>query len=417
MRGSFAAGRARVRAWPGYRVPRPGLRAIVRLVLLFASSSSAVMASAPSGPDQQSTQVEEAGGWRLEVLADGLVHPWSIAWLPDGRALITERAGRLRLYADGRLLPEPVQGLPQVAALGQGGLLDVAPHPDFDQNAWVYFSYSSGSEERNRTQVGRGRLRGGRIEDFQVLYRNPDAKSGGQHFGSRLLWLPDGSLLVSIGDGGNPPISFDGAPIRNQAQNLATAFGKVLRLDADGRAHAGNPFAERPGARAEVFSFGHRNIQGLALNPQDNRVWASEHGARGGDELNQLRRGGNYGWPEVTYSREYWGPRISDTERRGDVIDPMIVWTPSIAPSGLAFYTGTEFPQWRGDLFAGALKFREVRRIDLEDGRPVGEEKLSIGQRVRDLRQGPGGGLYLLTDEDPGQLLRIRPIAEPPTPP
>jgi glucose/arabinose dehydrogenase len=399
------------------RLPRSfGFPAILAVMLLCLAAS--LSASPPSAPGRDSNQVAEASGWRLERLADGLVRPWSIAWLPDGQALITERPGRLRLYADGHLQQAPITGVPEVLATGQGGLMDLAPHPEFADNQWLYLTYSTGTEAANRTCVGRGRLdlKARRLRDFEVIYQNPDSKSGGQHFGARLLWLPDGSLLVSIGDGGNPPIRFAGEPIRNQALALDRAFGKVLRLAADGSPATGNPFATTPGALPEIFTYGHRNIQGLALNPADGGIWASEHGARGGDELNRLKPGGDYGWPQVTYSREYWGPQISKLEQRQDVVEPRVVWTPSIAPSGLTFYTGDEFPAWQGNLFAGALKFREVRRIVIKQGQPLAEEKFSIGQRVRDVRQGPDGGLYLLTDENPGQLLRLRPEAPTPAP-
>ena len=217
---------------------------------------------------------------------------------------------------------------------------------------------------------------------------------------------------MRVGDGGNPPISFGGENIRNQAQNPATHFGKVLRLNDDGTPHPGNPFAHRPGAKPEIWSIGHRNIQGMTRDPVSGRIWANEHGSRGGDELNVLEGGNNYGWPEVTYSREYWGPRISAESSRPGITEPKLVWTPSKAPSGLAFYSGEIYPRWKGNLFSGALKFRQIRRIVLDGDRVVGEEKLTIGQRVRDVRQGPDGYLYVLTDEDDGALLRILPAGD-----
>ena len=337
----------------------------------------------------------------------GLEHPWSIAWLPDGSALITERPGRLRILRDGVLDPRPVGGVPRVLARGQGGLLDVLPHPDFAANRLIYLTYVTGTQDANRTTLARARFDGARLEHLEVIFQNADAKSGGQHFGSRLLWLPDGSLLMSIGDGGNPPLSFDGDNIRDQAQRLGTHFGKILRLREDGRPAPDNPFAQQPGARPEIYTYGHRNIQGLALDPVSGRVWANEHGSRGGDELNLIEAGRNYGWPAVTYSLEYWGPRVSDETSRPGIAEPTVVWTPSKAPSGLAFYTGDRYPQWRGDLFSGALKFGQVRRIDLDGVKVVGEQKLTIGRRVRDVRQGPDGYLYVLTDEPKGVLLRI----------
>jgi glucose/arabinose dehydrogenase len=217
---------------------------------------------------------------------------------------------------------------------------------------------------------------------------------------------------MSVGDGGNPPVAFAGANIREQAQNPGTHFGAVLRLRDDGTPHPGNPFAGRPEALPEIWTIGHRNIQGMTRDPISGRVWANEHGSRGGDELNLLVGGNNYGWPEVTYSNEYWGPRISGETSRLGMADPALVWTPSKAPSGLAFYSGDRYPGWRGNLFSGALKFAQVRRIILDGTAVVGEEKLTIGQRVRDVRQGPDGFLYLLTDEEDGALLRILPERE-----
>lgn len=352
----------------------------------------------------------EAQGWRAEVVTRGLEHPWAIAWLPDGTALISERPGRLRrLATDGRLDPRPIEGVPEVLAEGQGGLLDVAPHPDFRRNRLVYLSYAEGTARANRTALARARLVDGALRDLERLYANPDTKRDTQHFGSRILWLDDDSLLLSIGDGGNPPIRFAGGLIREQAQRLDSHFGKILRLRADGSPHPDNPWFAAGGARAAIHSLGHRNIQGLARDPASGRVWANEHGARGGDELNRIIPGANYGWPEVTTSHEYWGPAISSVHQRVDVTAPLLEWTPSKAPSGLAYYSGRHFPAWRGDLFSGALKFGEVRRIDLEDGAVVGEERLTIGTRVRDVREGPDGHLYVLTDAPDGALLRIVP--------
>jgi glucose/arabinose dehydrogenase len=325
--------------------------------------------------------------------------------------LITERPGRLRLVRDGKLESTPITGVPAVCACGQGGMLDVSLHPEFARNRLVYLTFAQGTEDSNRTALARGRLSPDamRLEDTEIIFRNADPKSGTQHFGSRLVWLPDGTLLMSIGDGGNPPISFDGDNIRQQAQNPGTHFGSVLRLTDEGEAPPDNPFVDRPGAKPEIYSYGHRNIQGMTFDARGGRVWANEHGSRGGDEINLIQAGNNYGWPEVTYSMEYWGPRISDKTRAPGVTQPKVVWTPSIAPSGMAFYTGSEFPDWQGDLLSGALKFKQIRVTALDGARAVDEQKLSIGQRVRDVRQGPDGGIYVLTDEANGALLRIVP--------
>ncbi len=368
--------------------------------------------AAETGPSPISGDVPEAAGWRAEVVVDGLSHPWSIAWLPDGSALVTERAGRLRLIREGKLEPRPVPGLPPLLAFGQGGLLDVALHPDFTDNRLVYVTLAIGTPDLNRTALARGRYESGALHDTEVIFRNADPKPGAQHFGSRIVWLPDKTLLMSIGDGGNPPTSFDGTNIRDQAQNPGTHFGKVLRLQDDGTAYPGNPYANRPESKPEIWSIGHRNIQGMTRHPVSGRIWANEHGSRGGDELNVIEGGNNYGWPVVTYSMEYWGPRISNETTREGITDPKLVWTPSIAPSGLTFYTGEVFPQWQGNLFSGALKYRQIRRISLDGERVIAEEKLTIGERVRDVRQGPDGYLYLLTDEGDGALMRIVPTSK-----
>lgn len=390
--------------------------------------------SQPSGPVEPTGDVPEAEGWCTETIVEGLRHPWSIAWLPDGSALVTERPGRLRLIrnalarsGDGpkdrakrnaedkaKLEPTPIRGTPEVCACGQGGLLDISLHPDFAENQLVYLTFAEGTEDANRTALARGRLdlEHMRLRDLEIIFRNADTKSGGQHFGSRLLWLPDGTLLMSVGDGGNPPISFDGENIRNQAQNPGTHFGSLLRLNADGSAPADNPFVDQPGAKPEIYSIGHRNIQGLTRDPDSERIWANEHGSRGGDEINLIRAGNNYGWPDVTYSMEYWGPRISDKTQAPGVTQPTVVWTPSIAPSGMTFYTGNDFPDWQGNLISGALAFKQLRRTELNGTRAVGEEKLSIGERVRAVSQGPDGGLYILTDEPDGALIRLLPEAQ-----
>jgi aldose sugar dehydrogenase len=387
------------------------MRELTRLIVtvLFCPAIAGYGCEAQTGPVPISGDVPEAVGWRAEVVTSGLSHPWSMTWLPDGSMLVTERAGRLRLIRDGKLDPRPISGLPPVLAYGQGGLLDVSLHPDFANNRLVYLTLSIGDPDANRTALARGRLEDHALRDTQVIFRNANPKSGGQHFGSRMVWLPDGSLLMSIGDGGNPPMSFEGENIRDQAQDPSTHFGSVVRLDDDGTPHPDNPLGTRPGARPEIWTIGHRNIQGMTMDPLSGRVWANEHGSRGGDELNVIAGGNNYGWPEVTYSNEYWGPRISDETSRPDIEDPVLVWTPSNAPSGLTLYTGNRYPQWKGNLFSGALKFRHVRRIVLDGMRIADEEKLTIGQRVRDVRQGPDGYLYLLTDEDDGALLRILP--------
>jgi aldose sugar dehydrogenase len=343
------------------------------------------------------------------TVINGLNHPWSLAWLPDGTMLITERSGQLRIVRKGLLDPIPITGVPAVLAVEQGGLMDVSVHPRFAENRWVYLTYSHGTKNENRTRMARATFDGRALRDLQVIFEVSQSKSGGQHFGSRIAWLPDGTMLLAIGDGGNPPIQLGGDLIRKQAQNRRSYLGKILRLKDDGSAAANNPFAKATDADPKIWSYGHRNIQGLIFDPTAKRVWATEHGARGGDEVNLVEAGKNYGWPLVTYSREYAGPEITLERSRPGLVDPKVVWTPSIAPSGLAIYNGNYFPQWRGDLFAGGLVSRDVRRIDLDaSGQVLGQQSIDIGQRVRDVRQGPDGWLYILTDEAPnGQLIRL----------
>jgi glucose/arabinose dehydrogenase len=360
-------------------------------------------------------------GFRKVILVEGLEHPWGLAWLPEGDVLITERPGRLRRVRDGKLAPEKIDGVADVFADGQGGLLDIGLHPDFENNRRVYFTYAHGNSKANRTRVAYAIFDGDRLRDWQVIFEVASAKPGSQHFGSRLVWLPDGTLLVSIGDGGNPPVRLAGDWIRKQAQNKRSHLGKVLRLNDDGSVPSDNPFFDSAGAEPAVWSYGHRNIQGMAYDPLRAVVWASEHGALGGDELNRVAAGKNYGWPAVTYSREYFGGlKISDYTSKPGMADPAVVWMTAIAPSGLAVYTGTRFADWRGDLFAGGLQSQDIRRIDLDEtGKVIGQTALRIGQRVRDVRQGPDGLLYVLTDESRGRLIRLEPAGkkESPEPP
>jgi glucose/arabinose dehydrogenase len=341
-----------------------------------------------------------------------------MTWLPDGDILVTERPGRLRRVRGDRIDSKPILGLPDVFNAGQGGLLDVSLHPVFEKNRKIYFSYAHGTSKANRTRVASAVFTGEALENWQVVFEVKTDKSGTQHFGSRLLWLPDDTLLVSIGDGGNPPVRLDGDWIRNQAQNRGSHLGKILRLNEDGTVPRDNPFAASADADPAVWSYGHRNIQGLAYDPVRAMVWASEHGALGGDELNVLQAGRNYGWPAVTFSREYFdGSKISPDTAKPGMVDPKVVWTTAIAPSGLAVYTGRRFPRWHGDVFAGGLKSQDIRRIDLDDsGSVIGQTALRIGQRVRDVRQGPDELLYVITDESNGSLIRLEPASDAESP-
>jgi glucose/arabinose dehydrogenase len=352
---------------------------------------------------------DEPGLVRTEV-ATGLDHPWGLAFLPDGRLLVTERPGRLRIVGrDGRLSP-PVAGVPAVAAVGQGGLLDVAIAADFATSGTIFLSHSVGDAKANRTAVSRARLVDGRLVDVVEILRNPVAKTGGAHFGSRLLVLPDGTLLVSVGDGGNPNIKLAGKNIRDQAQNPQAWFGKILRVTADGAPAPGNPGGNWD---PRLWTIGHRNIQGLARDPKTGAVFATEHGAQGGDEVNRIEKGRNHGWPLVSFSREYSGQEITRERSRPGFADPLSVWVPSIAPSGLAVYRGSAIPALDGALLAGGLMSSDVRIIRIgADGRAVRETRVAIDERVRDVRVGPDGLVYLLTDEEEGRIIRLAPAPQ-----
>ena len=374
------------------------------------TSAESENSSSANSPLISDNSVAVAEGFRTTTIIQGLERPWGMAWLPDSSILITERPGRLRIVRNGKLDLEPVPGVPEVFAVNHGGLLDVSLHPDFEQNRLVYFTYSQGTNQANHTRVARAIFDGSTLQNWSDIFEVNLAKPGGQHFGSRIVWLPDKTMLVAFGDGGNPPIRLNGEYIRNQAQNLDSHLGSVVRLNDDGSIPQDNPFVGDSNANSAIWSYGHRNIQGMTIDPTTNRVWSTEHGSRGGDELNLMQAGQNYGWPEVSYSDEYTGGRVAEISSRPDVPEPKVVWTPSIAPSGLAFYSSDRFSQWQGDLFAGGLVSRDVRRIDLDrEGNVLGEESISIGQRVRDVRQGPDGMLYVLTDEQNGNLISIEP--------
>jgi glucose/arabinose dehydrogenase len=401
--------------------------AVASLVAAIAVAAPGVAAAAAAGAKPpapaaatHATVVSDRNvpvetGARRETFVEGLEQPWGMAFLPDGRLLVTERPGRLRIVEGGKLLPAAVTGVPEVFAQGQGGLLDVAVHPRFADNGLVYLTYAHGTADANRTRVARGRLDGGALEDVRVIFEANRTKTGGSHFGSRLAWLPDGTLLVSIGDGGNPPTMLDGRLIRDNAQDPAAHLGKVVRLADDGSAAPGVPSGA---GAAQVWTLGHRNVQGLAYDPFRRTVWATEHGALGGDELNRLEAARNYGWPLVSRTREYvGGAPVGNAPPREGMTEPVLLWEVAVAPSGLVVYEGAAFPQWRGDLFSGSLMGADVRRIDLDDaGRPVGETALRVGARVRDLEVGPDGLLYVLTDERAGRLLRYSPAPAPAAP-
>lgn len=367
------------------------------LALLVLPFLSAGFASADD------VQLSERTSVRVETLTAGLEHPWGLAFLPDGAYLVTERPGRLRhVTADGALHPQPIAGLPAIAETGQGGLLDVALHPDFADNRWVYISYAERGRGGVGTAVARGRLDGMQLNDVEVLFRMQPMSRGSRHFGSRLVFDRDGYLYITLGDRGDRP----------RAQDLDDHAGSLIRLHDDGRIPDDNPFVGRDGARAEIYSYGHRNIQGATLHPRSGRLWTHEHGPQGGDEINLPSAGVNYGWPVITYGVNYgFGTRIGEGTHKPGMAQPLYYWVPSIAPSGMSFYDGDAIPQWRGNLFVGSLKFGLLVRLEIANGEVVHEERLLQGVlgRIRDVRQGPDGYLYLLTDDDDGRLVRLLP--------
>ena len=378
--------------------------------LVLAATLATVGATAMA---QEVTPVDKpplAKGWKLETVATGAPQPWGMAWLPDGRMLVTGKKGTLHLLNGKTFQDIPLDGLPNLYTSGQGGLLDIAVHPGDKTNPRIYMTMSSGTDDDNRTVLVMGTFDGKRVTGVKQIFAVNLGKNGGQHFGSRILFLPDNTLLMSIGDGGNTPQRVGTMLARDQAQNLATHQGKILRLNDQGQPVGKGALAAQANARPEIFSYGHRNVQGLARDPKSGRVYANEHGSRGGDEINQIVAGKNYGWPLQSYTLDYSTQEPIGMKVVPGIEQPIVVWTPSPAPSGLAFYTGKAFPQWQGSLFSGSLAGQDVRRVQLDaNGKVTAQELLPVGKRVRDVRQGPAGQLYMLTDEAKGSLLRIVP--------
>jgi aldose sugar dehydrogenase len=380
----------------------------------LATTLSFPVGAQQSQPDEimPTAEVPMAEGWRKTTVVDGLEHPWGMAFLPDGSLLITERPGRMRIVRDGELVDDPIENVPDVFATGQAGLLDVSLHPNFDENQWIYFTYAGGDSNANRTTVARAKLRDSRLEDVEVLFAAEPDKATTQHFGSRIAWLPDGTMLVSIGDGGNPPNEIDGILARDHGQRLDSHLASIVRLNDDGSVPEDNPFVGEPNAKPEIFSYGHRNIQGLTVDYSTGNVWATEHGPLGGDELNLVRPGANHGWPLATYGADYRsGERFTPDRTREGMAPPKAVWTPAVAPSGLEVYTGDAFPDWWGNLFSGGLAARDLRRIVLDGENVAAQESIPLAERVRAVKQGPDGLLYVLTDSKQGELIRIEPSA------
>jgi aldose sugar dehydrogenase len=339
--------------------------------------------------------------FRVVTVVEGLARPWAMAFLPGGEILVTERGGQLRVIRSGALVPGSVAGVPTVSARGQGGLLDVAIHPDFARNRLVYLSYAKPGPNGATTAVSRGTFTGDRLENVEEIFEAAAWSQAGQHFGSRLVFDRDGYLFITIGDRGS----------MNRAQDRSDHVGTTVRLHDDGRVPRDNPFVGQSGVRPEIFSYGHRNAQGMALHPETGRVWQNEHGPRGGDEINLVQPGRNYGWPVITHGINYDGSVITGDTARAGMESPLLHWTPSIAPSGMTFYTGNAFPNWRSSVFSGALAGQHLRRTAFDGTRALGEEALltDFGRRIRDVREGPDGFIYLLIDEASAPLVRLEP--------
>ncbi len=389
----------------------------MRMISLVLSVLLAACSSSPPSPDTSAVPTgdvviemvqSEAATFRVVRLIENLEHPWAVAWLPDERMLITERPGRLLLIRGDKLARgdkiQEVSGLPAIARKNQGGLMDVALHPEYEQTGWVYLTYSASNDDGYGTVLIRAQLDGTALTNVEELYRQQPFVSGGRHFGSRIVFPGDGTLLFSIGDRGK----------RSPAQDRSNSIGNVIRLTLDGDVPPDNPFVDTDGALPEIYSYGHRNIQGMIVHPQTGDIWAHEHGPRGGDELNWIRPGINYGWPEITYGREYaTNMNIGDFEAEG-MEQPVTYWDPSIAPSGMAVYDKDRFPGWTGNLFVGALAHQKIQRVVL-DGHAVARQETLLENelgRIRDVRTGPDGYLYILTDSGEGALFRVEPIGD-----
>jgi glucose/arabinose dehydrogenase len=364
------------------------------LSLLFAGAGAC-----QDGP------VPPSGETRVDIttFAEGLEHPWSLAFLPDGRMLVTERPGRLRYLSAAGKPSEPIAGVPDVFAHGQGGLLDVIADPAFAKNSIIYLSYAEpGPDDTNGTAVARARLDGQQLRDVQVIFRQAPKFASRHHFGSRLVFARDGTLFITLGERNSQ---------RDLAQDLTTHIGKIVRITRDGGVPGDNPFAGREDVRPEIWSYGHRNVQGAVLHPETGKLWTHEHGPQGGDEINLPEPGRNYGWPVITFGVAYGtGAAIGEGTAKQGMEQPLHYWVPSIGPSGMVFHSGRTYPAWKGQLFVGAMPAKQLVRLVIgAGGRVSHEERIAIGRRVRDVREGPDGALYLVTDEDAGQVLRVVP--------
>jgi glucose/arabinose dehydrogenase len=380
---------------------------LVTAALTAAILLTATFLIATGTRGQDTTFASSAGQLEVQTIATGLVHPWALAFLPDGKMLVTERPGRMRIVSSEGQLSPPLKGVPDVWATSQGGLLDVIADKAFAQNRTIYFCYAERTGGGGRTAVTRAKINdgSGRLDEVKVIFRQEGQLSSGNHYGCRIVQAADGNLFVALGDHFNP---------RVEAQNLGNHLGKLIRITPDGTAPADNPFVGRDGAKPEIWSYGHRNEQGLAINPLNGDLWATEHGPRGGDEVNIIAKGKNYGWPVIGYGIDYSGAAIHETKAKDGMEQPVKYWVPSIAPSGMTFYNGKLFPKWNGSIFTGALTGKMLVRLSLNGNVVTGEERLlqNLYERIRDVRQGPDGALWLLTDSSAGRLLRVSPAAK-----
>ncbi|MBR1144777.1 PQQ-dependent sugar dehydrogenase [Bradyrhizobium sp. AUGA SZCCT0431] len=380
---------------------------LVTVALTAAILLTATLVIATGTRGEETEFPSSAGSLEVRTFARGLVNPWSLAFLPDGRMLVTERPGRIRIVsAEGQLSP-PLKGVPDVWASGQGGMLDVAIDKSYAQNKTIYFCFAERTSGGGRTAIARAKLNdgGGRLDETKIIFRQEGPLSSGYHYGCRIAQADDGNLFVTLGDHSSH---------RDQAQELGNHLGKVIRIAPDGSAAAGNPFIGRADAKPEIWSYGHRNGQGLAINPASGDVWEIEHGPRGGDELNIIGKAKNYGWPVIGFGLEYSGAKIHKSTAKDGMEQPVKYWVPSISPSGMLFYTGKLFPKWSGSLFVGALSGSMLVRLSLNGNGVAGEERLlqNLHERIRDVRQGPDGALWLLTDSSNGRILRVAPSAK-----
>ena len=373
---------------------------VVATMLLVAcrNAPAAQDGPAPRSPNPRA----RSGALEIETVARGLEHPWGLALLPDGRFLVTERPGRLRIVSSDGRLSEPLGGVPAVQASGQGGALDVTLDPRFEQNRTIYLSFAEPGPGGAGTAVARARLTDTALEDVRVIYRQEPKVSGSGHFGSRIVFRNDGTLFVTQGDRQG---------YKERAQDLAQGIGKIVRINADGTIPRDNPFVSRSGVRPEIWSYGHRNVQAAALHPETGALWTVEHGARGGDELNHPEAGRNYGWPVITYGRDYGGAKIGEGVAREGMEQPVYYWDPIIAPSGMVFYTGDAFPGWKGSVLVGGLAAESLVRLTFDGGRVASEERFGMDERIRDVQQGADGLVYVITDSGSGRILRLRPKA------